>query len=1151
MRKLLRIPFVLTGCLLSVPPLHAQLLARQTVARHQVTTQPEVGTLRLRDAIMQLKKQYGVDIIFEERLLDGISIRADLLTTGNNVERTLTNLLRSTKLSYKRVRRDAFVILSQKPDTKTSFQEPAQSQQPDRIETPASLASLSPTTVSARPEDRTVSGLVTSETGEGLPGVSVVAKGSSRGTTTDGQGRYRLNVPDEATTLVFSFVGYLSQEVVIGTRSAVDVGLKPDDKTLSEVVVVGYGTQKKTDLTGSIGSVNAKVLAERPTVDILGALSGQVPGLNVHNGSGRPGGGIRLNIRGLGSINASNTPLYVIDGMLDADITLLNINDIQSIEVLKDASATAIYGSRGANGVILVTTKTGLKKNLNVQFTSTVGVGVLARKVDVLDANEFMEQRERLWADIVALNPSQANNKINYGRDYPQYFNPDGSPKFNTNWQDEATRTAISTQNHVTLSGGTDKFTGGFSAGYQDEQGIIIRTDLKKTSLRFFGDYTVNKWLKVGSTITYGGVTQNRPDDIGVGATSIGRHMIELPPYLPVKNADGSYTKMNDVKRPNGQWDVYHGENVVGLLEREMKYFYTDHQILSNNFIELTLLKGLTFRSTYAKKLRISNFDQYRTRDYDQYELMNVATLGNQRRNNWQFENFLTFDRQLGNDHRLNALAGASWFRDEFFGFSASASRFTDEYFSYYNLAQGTNPHNVGSGYTASKLNSYFTRVNYSFRDRYLFTATGRYDGSSRFGANNRYAFFPSMALGWRVSEEPFLKGNPAITNLKLRGSFGETGNSAIGDYDALGRPGVQTVIFDKQRVVGSSQGAMPNFDLRWERNRELNLGLELDLFNRISLTGDYYIRKTSDLLFNRPTARFTGYGGFLSNIGSVQNKGVELNLRTQNIVGGNFRWSSAFLFSANRSKILSLGERNEDIFLFANGWGKTQIMRVGEPLAVFWGYTRLGTWGTAEADEARRYNRRPGDIKLKDVNNDGRYDERDASIIGNPFPKFELLVNNTLTYKNWNLTVDVRMVQGNQIADASMFLIGDRNQYGNNYTKFYRESWTPTNQNTMQPRVRADSEAFGLLDTRHIFDGSFIRGQNLTLSYNLPNQLLQRLRMSNLRLYTNLQNFFVIDTYHGFDPEVATYPGQFSVGNDLYSYPKARVFNFGLNLTL
>ncbi|AQG78061.1 carboxypeptidase-like regulatory domain-containing protein [Spirosoma montaniterrae] len=295
MHKLLRIPFVLTtGCLLSVPPLHAQLLARQSVARQQVVAQPETGTLRLRDAIMQLKKQYGVDIIFEERLLDGISIRADLLTSGGNVERTLTNLLRSTKLSYKRVRRDAFVILSQKSEQKTeqktSYQEPAQPPRPAPVGTPASVASLTPNAlVLGRPEDRTVSGLVTSETGEGLPGVSVVAKGSSRGTTTDGQGRYRLNVPDEATTLVFSFVGYLSQEVVIGNRSAVDVGLKPDDKMLSEVVVVGYGTQKKTDLTGAIGSVNAKVLAERPTVDILGALSGQVPGLNVHNGSGRPG----------------------------------------------------------------------------------------------------------------------------------------------------------------------------------------------------------------------------------------------------------------------------------------------------------------------------------------------------------------------------------------------------------------------------------------------------------------------------------------------------------------------------------------------------------------------------------------------------------------------------------------------------------------------------------------------------------------------------------------------------------------------------------------------------------------------------------------------------------------------------------------------
>lgn len=1168
LKKLLLISVTSGTCLLIAPrPANGQVLA----SAHQ---QPgRTGTPSTRQAqpltrvLRQLEKQYGVVFDYNHRFISGKMVDGTWVPDRSNarIEQVLGDLLPALDLQFEKSGAQSFLIYEKKERAlaptrlKTSQVTPgapdATGSNPTTENGPTATPqpTVSTATTPPAPADRPVRGRVLAgDNNEPLPGVNVAVKGTTRGTTTDASGNFQISVPDNGpTTLVFSFVGYTAQEVVVGNQSEINLTLQPGQNSLNEVVVVGYGTQKKSDLTGAIGSISSKVLAERPTVDVLGALSGQVPGLNVHNGSGRPGGGIRLNIRGLGSINASNTPLYVIDGMLDADITLLNINDIQSIEVLKDASATAIYGSRGANGVILVTTKNGVKKNLSVQYTGTVGVGVLARKVDVLNAAEFMEMRERLWTDIVALDPSQANNKVNYARDYPQYFNSDGTPKYDTNWQDEATRTAVSSQNHITMSGGTDRFTAGFSAGYQNEQGIIINTDLQKTSLRFFGDYNVNNWLKVGSTITYGGVTQNRPDDIGVGATSIGRHMIELPPYLPVKNADGSYTKMNDVKRPNGQWDVYHGENVVGLLEREMKYFYTDHQILSNSFIELTLLKGLTFRSTYAKKMRISNFDQYRTRDYDQYELINVATLGNQRRNNWQFENFLTFNRQLGNDHNLTVLAGASWFRDTFFGFSASASRFSDEYFSYYNLGVGANPPSVGSGYNASRLNSYFTRVNYSFKDRYLLTATGRYDGSSRFGANNRYAFFPSMALGWRVSEEPFMKGNTTVTNLKLRGSFGETGNSAIGDYDALGRPGVQTVIFDKQRVIGSSQGEMPNFDLRWERNRELNVGLDLDLFNRISFTGDYYIRTTSDLLFRRPTAQFTGYGSFLSNIGSVQNKGVELQLRTQNVVKGNLTWSSAFLFSANRSKILSLGERNEDIFLYANGWGKTQIMRVGQPLGMFWGYTRIGTWGTAEAEEAKKYNRRPGDIKLDDVNKDGKYDERDASIIGNPFPKYELLVNNTLTYKNFNLSVDIRFVQGNKIADASMFLIGDRNQYGNNYTKFYRESWTPQNQNTMQPRVRANSEAFGQLDTRHIFDGSFIRGQNLTLSYNLPSTLMQRLRLANVRVFSNLQNFFVIDTYHGFDPEVATYPGQFSVGNDLYSYPKSRIFNFGLNVTL
>lgn len=987
--------------------------------------------------------------------------------------------------------------------------------------------------------------------GAGIAGVNITLQGTTQGTVTDANGNFGINGTGAADTLVFSSVGYATQIIAVGNRSVINIALEASAQDLNQIVVVGYGTQEKKDVTGAVGSIESKKIAERPTINVLEGLAGRVAGLNIHNASGRPGGRVRVNIRGLSSINASTEPLYVIDGMIGADINLIDPNDIESIDVLKDASATAIYGSRGANGVILVTTKGAKKGVTRTEYRGIVGVSTLSRKVDVLNATEFMEMRKRLYADIIMLNPAEQANLVDYGADYPQYFNADGSPKFNTDWQDEATRPAISHRHYLSFSGGGEKFSGGVSLGLQDEQGIILTTFQKKMTARIFGDIKPKEWLTIGASVNYGGVNQNRLDEIGVGATSVGRHMVELPPFLPVRNTDGTYTKMNDVVRKNGAWDIYHGINVVALLEQEMNYRYLDHQFLGNLYADIKFSKSLSVRTTYARKLKLSNFRTYRTRDYDQFENLNAANLGNTTFDNWQVENFITYNKAFG-EHEVTAVGGASWLKDEALGFNAFASNFADEYYSYYNLSLGRNPPGVGSNYTASKLNSYYARVNYAFMDKYLLTATGRYDGSSRFGPDNQYAFFPSAAIGWRISEENFLKGSRLITDLKLRVSYGVSGNSSIGDYNHLGQPFNQTVIFNDARTIGISQGTVPNSNLRWEKVNETNIGFDLSLLDRISLSANFYNRKTSDLLFNKPIAVLTGYSSVLSNIGSVQNRGVEVTLNTQNIRRNTFNWSSGFVFAANKNKILALGQNNEDVFLYTTGWGKTQVMRVGEEIGAFWGYTRVGIWGTAEAAEAALYNRIPGDIKLLDVNGDKRYsDDEDAGIIGSPFPDFDLTVNNTFTYKNWSLAVDIRMIQGAEIADASMFLIGDRNQYGNTYTKFYRQAWTPQNQNTMQPRVRANSEAFGAFDSRHIFDGSFIRGQNLALTYRLPQGLIDRWNMGGISVFLNLQNFFLIDTYHGFDPEVSAYGGQFSQGIDLYSYPKSKIANLGINLSL
>lgn len=494
-------------------------------------------------------------------------------------------------------------------------------------------------------------------------------------------------------------------------------------------------------------------------------------------------------------------------------------------------------------------------------------------------------------------------------------------------------------------------------------------------------------------------------------------------------------------------------------------------------------------------------------------------------------------------------MLGASWYEKSYFGFTAFASNFADEFYSYYNLAKGTNDPRVSSNYTASKLNSYFARANYNYADKYFLTTTVRYDGSSRFGKDNRYAFFPSAAAAWRVSNEEFLKDNSVLTNLKLRLTYGQSGNNAIGDYAALGGPGSQVVVFDKQKVVGSSQGVIPNANLKWEKTTETNFGADFQLFNRVMVTGDYYIKKTTDLLFNKPVARITGYASALDNIGSVENRGIEIAINTNNINTADFRWDSQITFNKNNNEVVALGANDEDVF--SGFWFSHQIFRVGEPAAVFWGWNRLNSWGTDEAEQAAKYGRVPGDVRHEDVNNDGKLDKADQMIIGSPYPDFEVGFVNDFTYKNWSLSVDIHVSQGNDILTPGVLFVNDRYNYGGAFQLMYDDRWTPQNQNTIWSRVRPDIKQFSAFDSGNIFDGSFIRGRNLTLSYQVPTELLEKYSLSRMKIYANVQNFFLITDYFGWDPEVSSDDGnQWAQGFDVYGYPKPRTFNFGVQLS-
>ncbi|WP_273273434.1 SusC/RagA family TonB-linked outer membrane protein [Maribacter polysiphoniae] len=999
----------------------------------------------------------------------------------------------------------------------------------------------------------TVTGTVNDENGTPLPGASIVEKGTTNGVQTDFDGNFSIQTLTENAILVFSYIGYTPQEIAVKGKTNINVTLNSSASELDEVVVVGYGTQKKSDLTGSVATVSAEKIEDRVSLNPLDNLQGKVAGLNVFNSSGRPGGGFRVTIRGKGSLNANNEPLYVVDGIIGVDIDLINTNDIATISVLKDASATAIYGARGANGVILVTTKKGKSGKFTVDIVSNLQIGKPANQPEVLNSDEYWKDlKVRLDADQRALGAGDGSFVNNYPADYPEFFTDDGTqegkPIYDTDWFDESTRTSYSQQYFANIRGGGENFNISFSAGTQDDNGILNSTYFKKNTMRFNGDFTINDWLKIGGSLAYSDTETNIVDDYRIGADALTYAMLFYLPIYPTAYPDGSPVNADDLKNSSGGWDVWYGatpKDRLELLDRIVK----KRQVVRNIFTEINFTDNLKLRTSYSIQDSNQEGNTFVARRLDTFVNRNSASLTNSNGQQTILENTLSYNTIFNENHSLGVILGATRQENEAFSFDLTAQDF-DDFYKFYNVGQGIADPQVNSSFGRYSIDSYFGRLDYSYKSKYLLTLTGRYDGSSRFGDNNKYSFFPSAALGWRVSNEPFMEDSQVVSNLKLRASYGETGNDAIGNYARIASPGVQTVIFNNERAIGSSQGSIGNDDLKWETTEEINVGLDLGIANRVNITADYYKRTTNDLLFNVPLASFTGYSSILSNAGSIRNSGIEFLVNSLNVQTDNFSWSSSVNFTMNDNEILSLGNEDADIFT-APIWFNQQVFRVGEAAGSFWGYNRLGTWGTSEVDEAARYGRIPGDIKLEDKNDDGILNFDDQQIIGSGLPDYTMNIGNTFSYKNWDLSVDILINQGNDILDHSIILQVDRVGYGNTYKKFFDQMWTPENQNTMYPRARKNVKKFDGVDSGQVFDGSFIRGQNLSLTYNFDNSILDKLGLKSAKVYMNLQNFFLSTDYHGYDPEVSSFGGQFTEGIELNGYPRPMNLNLGFKLTL
>ena len=983
-------------------------------------------------------------------------------------------------------------------------------------------------------------------TGNPLPNVSVVIKGTTKGTVTNQTGDYNINAAN-ADVLVFSIVGYEAKEETVGSQSVINIALKKGTSKLDEVVVIGYGTQRKSDLTGAVGSVNSSTLAQRPSASVAQELAGRIPGVNVSVNSGRPGGKPTIRIRGNTSISITNDPLYIVDGVI-SDITFLNPEDIASIEVLKDASSTAIYGARGSNGVVLVTTKRGSKNGGKVNYNSQVSIGQLPREIPVLNSQEFLHTEDISYENTQKYDSSgwAAGAYIDpkLKRTNPLLFDDKGNPLYNTDWQKVATQNAFTQNHNLSFSGGNDKSDYGVYLGYRDEEGLLRKSYLKRYSARFVFDSQIKSWLKVGGSLAYNDQTENQVD-YGSSSIEVLREILEQLPIIPVKFPNGNWASNADY--PNSEA----APNPIQIIT-DRKNIVKNQFILGNVYAAISLAKGLEFRSTIGSNINNQQLNQYSGKNLNFIALSQsgIASVSSSKTNFWQIDNYLTYNTKFASSHAVTALLGAESQHTDYYTFNATAWGFQDDFFQTNNLGVASNPRPPSSGTNAYNLNSYFARANYSYQEKYLLTLSGRFDGSSKFGSANRYGFFPSAAIAWKATDEDFIKNISAISNLKIRASIGYTGNSAIASYQAQAGLGNYTYVFNNTLAPGVGIGRLPNSGLQWEKTGQADLGIELGLLqNRISLEVDLYNKLTSNMLLNAPVPSTAGITTVTQNIGSMRNSGIEINLNTTNVSTNNFSWSTTFNISVNKNKVVSLANNNADVFPGPSYVSETNIARVGEPMGSFYGYVRLGTWGTDEAAEAAAYGKLPGDLKMQDTNNDGKINGLDRVIIGKGIPDGYGSFINTFRYKNFDLICDIQFMYGNDILVLEKYVQEFRTGLANS-RKTVLDAWTPDNQNTMVAQLRPANAGYDASqDTRMVENGSFIRGRNFVLGYNFASALTKKMRIDRLRLTASVQNLFLITKYTGYDPETSTRDETYGQGIINFDYPKPRVFMLGLNV--
>lgn len=1031
-------------------------------------------------------------------------------------------------------------------------------------------------------QDRTVSGQVNDLKGEPLVGVIVQVKGQKTTAATNSSGNFQIKVPQGSNTLVFRYVGFEDKEAIISGTSAMKVVLRESVSQLNDVVVIGYGTATRKDLTGSLGSVNMKDLQKAPVKSFDEALAGRVAGVQVTSSEGQPGSPIEITIRGNNSITQGNYPLVVIDGFPMEDpnnsvvnpLNSLDPNEIESIDILKDASATAIYGARGANGVLMVTTKRGKLGAPVIAYNGYFGLQENNKRMGLLGPYEFVKLQNEI-------DPIRTKNLyFKDGRTLESYRDLKG-----INWEDQVTKVAPMQNHYLSLTGGTAKTKYSASLSHTGQDGIILNSGFKRTQGRLSLDQEINDRFRAGFNVTYSDYkSYGSPTSTGNFSNELNM-LFSVWAFRPVA-VDPDVNLIELPNDPEVEQASNFTFNPVLTAKNELRENYST-SFTTNGFLEYDILKELKFKVTgsFNRGLRradVFNGSMSRSAATGNYLVNGTQTYYNS--TGWQNANTLTYSKRLNKSHYFDVMVGATFEGNNSRSLGATAVLLPSESLGLSGLDEG-NPLSIGSTTSGSTQAAFISRANYKLTDRYIFTATMRAEGSSRFLGKEQWGYFPSAGFAWQINNESFAKNIKSLSNAKLRTSWGRTGNNGVsnfaaypslnyanpdGSYPINNSPGYMFNGSDNKGVIYSSLG---NAGLKWETTEQTNIGLDLGFFKqRLTFEFDLYQKKTYDLLLNANLPPTTGYNRAIKNIGSTQNRGLEITVGFTPVQNKNFSWNSSFNIAFNRNKILGLTENQLQLATSQN-WGDDwknipgYVAKIGSPIAQFYGliydgvygyddFTKVGDTYTLKdnvpSNGGARANVKPGDVKYVDQNGDFQITESDKTVIGSPYAKHTGGFSNNLTYKNFDLNVFFQWSYGNDIINANRIMFESSYKYNYNQYATYANRWSPENQGSDIPGVAAGrGSSLKAYSTRIIEDGSFLRLKTVALGYNLSPDFVKKSRVFKTgRIYLSAQNLYTWTKYSGYDPEVSVRNSALTPGFDYSAYPRARTITFGINTT-